>query len=92
VSAKSCRTLASNGVNDVGLDVRSYLGGSCEAMAFKTVVLEMPGFLAISALATPSAANRRINAQSSKVITLQSQRCSLFKRRKCSVFERRRHQ
>jgi len=56
VSANSRRTLASNGVNDVGPGARSYLGGLSDAMAFKTVVREIPNFLAISALATPSAA------------------------------------
>jgi len=90
VSANRPRTRASYGVNDVGPGLRAYFGGLSDAMAFKTVVLEIPNFLATSALATPSAANRRINAQSSTVITLQSQRCSLFKRRNCSVFERRR--
>jgi hypothetical protein len=44
-----------------------------------TVVLEMPNFLAISALGTPSAASLRINAQSSTVITLQSSEVSTFR-------------
>jgi len=37
-----------------------------------TVVREMPSRAAICAFGIPSAANPRINAQSSKVITLQS--------------------
>jgi len=40
--------------------------------ALITVVREIPSLLAICAFGTPSPASRRIDAQSSKVITLQS--------------------
>jgi hypothetical protein len=86
VSANKARTLLSNGVNDVADAARSYFGGPDEATALTTVVLEIPNFLAISALATPSAANRRINAQSSIVITLQSQRVFTFQAPKLFSF------
>jgi hypothetical protein len=92
VSASSCRTRDSNGVNDVGTGLRSYFGGPCEVTALMTVVLETPTLLAIAALVRPSAASLLINAQSSTVITLQSStECSLFERRHCLVFSRRRH-
>ena len=55
------------------------------------MVLAMPSWVAIRDLGTPSATRRRINAQSSKVITLQSCECSLFERRKCPGFERHQH-
>ncbi|MDX2378007.1 hypothetical protein M4I32_14515 [Microbacterium sp. LRZ72] len=58
--------------NEDGVGVRSYRGGESDRTAFNTVVLEIPNRSAIRAFGTPSAANRRINAQSSKVITLQS--------------------
>jgi hypothetical protein len=45
---------------------------SSEATALTTVVREIPNRAAIRAFGTPSPASRRINAQSSKVITLQS--------------------
>jgi hypothetical protein len=58
-------------VNDVAdCGVRSYLGGSVEFTALATVLREIPSRSAIRAFGTPSAANLRINAQSSKVITL----------------------
>jgi type II secretory pathway component PulF len=59
-------------VNDVGLAERSYRGGASDATALMTVVREIPSLAAILAFGSPSAASRRINAQSSKVITLQS--------------------
>ena len=71
-SASSARTLLSNGENDVGAGLRSYLGGTSDETAFTTVVREIPRRDAIRAFGTPSAASLRINAQSSKVITLQS--------------------
>ena len=71
-SASSARTLLSNGENDVGAGLRSYLGGTSDATAFTTVVREIPRRDAIRAFGTPSAASLRINAQPSKVITLQS--------------------
>lgn len=72
VSRKSSFTRASNGVSDVTVAVRSYLGGESDANAAYTVVREIPNLVAICAFATPSPASRRISAQSSKVITLQS--------------------
>jgi hypothetical protein len=66
VAASSCRTAASNGVNDVGIAARSYFGGPSDATALITVVREIPSLLAIWAFGTPSPASRRINAQSSK--------------------------
>src|SRR5262249_40066175 len=67
------RTRGSNGVNDVAATgARSYLGGSLDATARPTVLREIPNRSAIRVFGTPSAANLRINAQSSKVITLQS--------------------
>ena len=51
---------------------RSYFGGSVDATALATVLREIPNRSAIRVFGTPSAANLRINAQSSKVITLQS--------------------
>ena len=72
ISASNARTRGSNGVNDVGPGDRSYLGGASEATALITVVREIPNRSAIRAFGTPSAASLRINAQSSKVITLQS--------------------
>jgi hypothetical protein len=71
-SASNARTRASNGVNDVAADDRSYFGGADEATAFTTVVREIANRSAICFFGTPSAASRRINAQSSTVITLQS--------------------
>ena len=71
-SASNARTRASNGVNDVAAGRRSYFGGAVEATAFTTVVREIPNRSAICFFGTPSAASRRINAQSSTVITLQS--------------------
>jgi hypothetical protein len=41
-SASSARTRDSNGVNDVGPDVRSYLGGRSDANARATVDLPIP--------------------------------------------------
>ena len=72
-SANNARTRASNGVNDVAsAGARSYFGGDVDATAFATVFREMPSRSAICVFGTPSAASPRINAQSSKVITLQS--------------------
>ena len=71
-SASNARTRASNTTNDVSTGLRSYRGGASEATALTTVVREIPNRSAILAFGTPSAASRRINAQSSKVITLQS--------------------
>ena len=72
-SASSIDTRSSNGVNDVAsTGGRSYFGGSVDATAWATVLREIPNRSAIRAFGTPSAANLRINAQSSKVITLQS--------------------
>ena len=68
----SCRTRASNGENDVAAADRSYRGGDSELTALMTVVRETPNLAAILAFGSPSAASLRINAQSSKVITLQS--------------------
>ncbi|MDQ6851762.1 MAG: hypothetical protein M3070_17845, partial [Actinomycetota bacterium] len=51
---------------------RAYVGGSLDATARATVLREIPNRSAIRAFGTPSAANPRINAQFSKVITLQS--------------------
>ncbi|GAA4045621.1 hypothetical protein GCM10022282_02430 [Agromyces indicus] len=51
---------------------RSYRGGASDAAAFTTVVREIPNRSAMRAFGTPSFTSRRINAQSSKVITLQS--------------------
>jgi hypothetical protein len=65
--SSNARTLASKLTKDVG--ARSYRAGASEATALTTVVLEIPNRLAITAFGTPSAASRRIKAQSSKVIT-----------------------
>ena len=54
-----------------------------------TVVLDISSRSAIRECGTPSAAKRRISAQSSNVITLQSWVFS-FHRRNCPVFKRRR--
>jgi hypothetical protein len=71
-STNSPRTRGSNGVNDVAANgVRSYFGGSVEFTAAVTVLREIPNRSAIRVFGTPSAANLRISAQSSKVITLQ---------------------
>lgn len=59
VSANNCRTLASNGVNDVGLCLRSYSGGPSDTSAFATVFREIPNLAAILAFGTPSAASLR---------------------------------
>nr|WP_231477292.1 hypothetical protein [Microbacterium sp. MRS-1] len=59
-------------MNDVGRGDRSYLGGPSDFTALTTVVREIPNRAAICAFGTPSAANPRISAQSSKVITLPS--------------------
>ena len=71
-SASNARTRSSNGVNDVAAGARSYFGGAVDATAFTTVFREIPNRSAICVFGTPSAASLRINAQSSKVITLQS--------------------
>ena len=65
--------LRANGVNDVAsAGARSYFGGDVDATALATVFREIPNRSAICVFGTPSAANLRINAQSSKVITLRS--------------------
>jgi hypothetical protein len=66
--------------------VRRYCGGRSEATAFVTVVREIPNRLAICAFDTPSASSLRINAQSSKVITLQSLRSVHFSPSKPTSF------
>jgi hypothetical protein len=72
-SANSNDTRSSNGVNDVvPRGDREYFGGSVDATALATLLREIPNRSAIRAFGTPSAASLRINAQSSKVITLQS--------------------
>ncbi len=71
-SSNNARTRASNGENDVTIGDRSYFGGADDATAFTTVVREIPNRSAICFFGTPSTASLRINAQSSKVITLQS--------------------
>ena len=71
-SSNNARTRASNGANDVTTGARSYFGGAVDATAFTTVVREIPSRSAIWVFGTPYAASPRINAQSSKVITLQS--------------------
>jgi hypothetical protein len=71
-SSNNARTRASNGANDVTVGDRSYFGGTDDAAAFTTVVREIPSRSAICFFGTPSAASLRINAQSSKAITLQS--------------------
>lgn len=65
-------TRPSNGENDVTAGDRSYFGGADDATAFSTVVREITKRSAICFFGTPSAASLRINAHSSKVITLQS--------------------
>jgi hypothetical protein len=70
--SNNARTRCSNTVNDVGCGRRSYFGGASDATAFSTVVREIAKRFAICAFGTPSASRLRINAQSSKVITLQS--------------------
>src|SRR5262249_60714135 len=72
VSASSSRTRDSNSVNDVTTGARPYFGGSVEFTALATVLREIPSRSAIRVFGTPSAANLRISAQSSKVITLQA--------------------
>src|SRR3546814_4312181 len=72
VSSSSTRTRGSNATNEDSVGVRSYCGGESDRTALNTVVLEIPNLAAMRAFGTPSAANLRINAQSSKVITLQS--------------------
>ncbi|GAA4728453.1 hypothetical protein GCM10023350_09450 [Nocardioides endophyticus] len=72
MSFNNCRTSGSTGVNDVGADARSYFGGASDATALITVMREIRSLLAICTFETPPPANRRINAQSSKVITLRS--------------------
>jgi hypothetical protein len=72
-SASNVDTRSSNGVNDVAsTGRREYFGGSLDATPRATVLREIPNRSAIRAFGTPSTANRRISAQSSKVITLQS--------------------
>jgi len=72
-STNNARTRPSTPLNDVTANGgRSYLGGSLDAAARATVFREIPNRSAIRVFGTPSATNLRINAQSSKVITLQS--------------------
>jgi hypothetical protein len=69
VSDSSSRTLASNGVNDLGTGARSYFGGRSEANARSTVARPIPNCRATRRRGTPSATSRLINAQSSTEIT-----------------------
>jgi len=69
VSDTNARTLASNGVNDVGTAGRSYFGGPSEASARSTVALPIPNCCATRRRGTPSGTSRLINAQSSTEIT-----------------------
>ena len=78
VSANNCRTLASNGVNDVGFGLRSYFGGPSDTIAFATVFREICNLAAILAFGIPSAASLLISAQSSIVVTLQSSKSAHF--------------
>lgn len=90
-SLRIARTLASNGVNEVGTGLRSYFGGRSEATARSTVALPIPRSRATCRRGTPSATSRRINAQSSTEITHPICPGGLvFERRYGLIFERRR--
>jgi hypothetical protein len=92
VSDNNSRTLASNGVNDVGTGGRSYFGGRSEANARSTVARPIPNCLATRRRGTPSATSRLINAQSSTEITHPICLGGLvFDRRYGLVFKRCRH-
>lgn len=91
-SLRIARTLDSNGVNEVGTGLRSYFGGRSEATARTTVALPIPRSRATCRRGTPSATNRRINAQSSTEIAHPICPGGLvFERRYGLIFERRRH-
>jgi hypothetical protein len=77
-SVKIARTRASNGVNAVGTDLRSYFGGRSEATARSPVARPIPNCLATCRRGTPSATSRLINAQSSTEITHPSVWVALF--------------
>jgi len=90
-SNTNARTLASNGVNDVGTAGR-YFGGRSEASARSTVALPIPNCCATRRRGTPSGTSRLINAQSSTEITHPICLGGLvFDRRYGLVFKRRRH-
>src|SRR5947209_8556478 len=73
VASSRTRTRCSNGAKLVTTGGREYAGGLEDATAFATVFLETPKSLAICAFGTRSLrCSRRINAQSSKVITSPS--------------------
>ena len=73
VASSRARTRCSNGAKLVGTAGLEYRGGLEDATAFATVFLETPRSLAICAFGTRSLrCSRRINAQSSKVITSPS--------------------
>jgi hypothetical protein len=92
VLTSNCRTAGSNGVNDVDPDRRWYFGGPQDATARATVDRPMPRSRATRRCGTPSATNRRINAQSSTEITHPICLGGLvFHRRYGLVFKRRRH-
>lgn len=63
------RMRGSNAPKEDSVGVRSYCGGESVRTAVSTVVREIPSLNALRAFGTPSAASRRINAQSLKVIT-----------------------
>jgi hypothetical protein len=91
-SAKIARTLATNGVNDIALDARSYFGGRSDATARTTVAHPIPNCRATCPHGTPSATSRRINTQSSTKITHPICLGGLvFDRRYGLAFKRRRH-
>jgi hypothetical protein len=59
-SARIARTRASNGVNAVGIGLRSYCGGRFEATARSTVARPIGNCRATCRRGTPSATSRRI--------------------------------
>ncbi len=71
-STSNARTTGSTRPNAFGPGDRSYRGGRSEATALITMFRHTPNRSAICVFGTPSACNRRINAQPSTVITLQS--------------------
>jgi hypothetical protein len=58
---RAARTRGSNGENDVGAGLRSYLGGAADVTALATVDLPIPSCLATCRCGTPSATSRRIS-------------------------------
>ena len=80
-SASIDRTRSSNGVNDVAVGARSYLGGAVEATTFTTVVREIPNRSAICFCGTPlpsKAPDQRPVLHSDHTPIVE---CSLFERR-----------